>query len=67
MSDEVEGDVSEYLVHPAFKPRLDAWLATQGMEAVRMPFLDGEDPDAIPIYNIQPTQETWELWRRRGT
>lgn len=59
-----ESDVSQYLIHPALKPRLDEWLKSQGLEAVRVPFLDDDSPEALPVYNVQPTAEAWNRFIR---
>jgi hypothetical protein len=50
-------EVCEYLIHPALKPKLDAWLLTQGIEVHRAPFLDSDEPDALPVYLLTPTDE----------
>lgn len=49
-------DVSMYLIHPAMKPWLDEFLESRGIEVRRTPWLDDDDPDAIPVYLLAPKE-----------
>lgn len=53
-----EEDVSMYLIHPAFKPRLDEWLESQGMVVQRTPWLDDDaQEEPLPTYLVAVGEE----------
>lgn len=43
-------DVSQYLIHPALRPRLDKWLIDQGFRIDLLPL----DDDSLPTYLVAP-------------
>lgn len=48
----------QYLIHPAMRPWLDAYLAQQGFRVDLAPKeLQDEGDDALPIYLVTPTAE----------
>jgi len=47
-----EGDeVVQYLIHPALRPRLDAWLTAQGLRVDRLP-PEIEGKDSLPTFLV---------------
>lgn len=53
--DEGQDQVSQYLVHPALRPRLDAWLESQGFRVDRLP-ADVEGEGQLPTYLVAPAE-----------
>lgn len=51
--DQDDDQVSQYLVHPALRPRLDAWLRSQGFRVDRLP-PDVEGESSLPTYLVAP-------------
>lgn len=51
-----DDEVSQYLVHPALRDRLDAWLISQGFRVDRVP-PEFEGEDSLPTYLISPGDE----------
>jgi hypothetical protein len=49
-------DPVQYLIHPAFRARLDAWLASQGMRVDRMPESEQRE-DQLDLYLVAPDIE----------
>lgn len=49
-----EEEVVQYLIHPALRPRLDAWLITQGLRIDRLP-PDVEGEDSLPTFLVAPS------------
>lgn len=47
------GEMVQYLIHPVIRPRIDAWLESQGLSVGRIP----SSPDDLPTYAIVPGEE----------
>ena len=47
-------EISQYLIHPALRPQLDAWLHEHGFRIDRLPpALEGRD--TMPTFLVSPT------------
>jgi hypothetical protein len=49
-------DLVQYLIHPALRPHLDAWLASRGLTTGRVPTDEGD----LPMYAIVPSVDDGE-------
>lgn len=49
-------EVVQYLIHPALREKLDAWLASQGLRVDRLP-AEVEGDDSLPTFLVAPTDE----------
>lgn len=47
-------EIANYLIHPALRPQLDAWLQAQGFKVDRLP-PDLSGRDTWPTYMVTPT------------
>lgn len=57
--DDNDGGVVQYLIHPALRADLDAWLATRNLQVIRLP-AEVEGEDSLPTYLVSPTQEAMD-------
>lgn len=54
-------DPVQYLIHPALRPSLDAWLESRGMRVDPLP-AEMQSPDQLVTYLVAPADPPTEVW-----